>query len=445
MSTTDSGTATERPQAKNMQREARRVIASSFIGSTIEFYDFLLYATATALVFPHVFFTNLDPLAGAIASAGTFAAGYLARPLGGAVFGHFGDRLGRKKMLVLSMLVMGSASTLIGLVPGQAVIGSWGAVILILLRVLQGIAIGGEWGGAALMALEHAKGGKRGFAASFTNAGAPMGAALGTTVMGFVNHATGEAFLEWGWRIPFLLSVVLLALGIIIRSKIAESPIFEEAVEEEGKLGEKPKLPIVQILRRPKNLILVMLGGAGGFALQAVISIFAVGYAVDHGADRSTVLYLFALASVVSIPCVVGWARLSDVVGRKPIMITGTVLYLVLIFPMFAWYASGNGFLIFLAMTVGLCSHAAIYGPLAAFVSEQFGTTARYTGASVGYQLATLIGAGFTPTIITSIFASSQGDVTPVLWYLIGMGAVSAVFILLTRESKNNDLETYEH
>ncbi|WP_129661807.1 MFS transporter [Rothia uropygialis] len=445
MSTTASEARAERLGTRDKQREARRVIASSFIGSTIEFYDFLLYATATALVFPHVFFTNLDPLAGAIASAGTFAAGYIARPLGGAVFGHFGDRLGRKRMLVLSMLSMGSASTLIGLVPGQASIGSWGAIILIVLRVLQGIAIGGEWGGAALMALEHAKGGKRGFAASFTNAGAPMGAALGTTVMGLANHWTGDAFLEWGWRIPFLLSVVLLAVGIFIRSKVSESPIFKEAVEEEEKLGDKPKLPIWQILRRPKNLILVMLGGAGGFALQAVISIFAIGYAVDNGADRSLVLYLFALASVISIPCVVGWARLSDVVGRKPIMIAGTVIYLVLIFPMFDWYASGNPGLIFLAMVVGLCSHAAIYGPLAAFVSEQFGTSARYTGASMGYQLATLIGAGFTPTIITSIFAKSQGEIAPVLWYLIALGGVSGLFILLTRESKNNDLEAYEH
>lgn len=445
MSTTDPKTTSAHLGARDLRREARRVIASSFIGSTIEYYDFLLYATATALVFPHVFFTNLDPLSGAIASAGTFAAGYIARPLGGAVFGHFGDRLGRKKMLVLSMVAMGSASTLIGLVPGQASIGSWGAIILIVLRVLQGIAIGGEWGGAALMALEHAKGGRRGFAASFTNAGAPMGAALGTTVMGLANHWTGDPFLEWGWRIPFVLSVVLLAVGVFIRSKISESPIFREAVEADRKQGDRPKLPIWQILRRPKNLILVMLGGAGGFALQAVISIFAVGYAVDHGADRSTVLYLFAAASVVSIPCVVGWARLSDVVGRKPVMIGGTAVYLLLIFPMFSWYASGQAGWIFLAMVIGLCSHAAIFGPLAAFVSEQFGTTARYTGASLGYQLATLIGAGFTPTIITSIFAKAGGEIAPVLWYLIGMGALSGIFILLTRESKNNDLETYEH
>jgi hypothetical protein len=237
MSTTDPKTTSAHLGARDLRREARRVIASSFIGSTIEYYDFLLYATATALVFPHVFFTNLDPLAGAIASAGTFAAGYIARPLGGAVFGHFGDRLGRKKMLVLSMVAMGSASTLIGLVPGQASIGSWGAIILIVLRVLQGIAIGGEWGGAALMALEHAKGGRRGFAASFTNAGAPMGAALGTTVMGLANHWTGDAFLEWGWRIPFVLSVVLLAVGVFIRSKISESPIFREAVEADRKQG----------------------------------------------------------------------------------------------------------------------------------------------------------------------------------------------------------------
>ena len=311
--------------ARARNTEARKVIFSSYLGSTIEFYDFLLYASASALVFPYVFFTDLDPLAGTIAAYGTFAAGYLARPLGGAVFGHFGDRLGRKKMLIISMLIMGIASTLIGLIPSAAVIGSWGAVILILLRVCQGIAVGGEWGGAALMALEHSAKGRRGFAASFTNAGAPTGAALGTFVLGLFAAMPEEQFLSWGWRVPFLLSVLLLAVGVFVRSQVSESPIFQAALAKEAAEGPtaKRKVPIVEVLRRPRALVYTMLAGASGFALQVFLATFAVAYAVERGADRQPVLYAFALASVLSVFFVVGMGRLSDQLGRRPVMVVG--------------------------------------------------------------------------------------------------------------------------
>ncbi|MCC3289625.1 MULTISPECIES: MFS transporter [unclassified Arthrobacter] len=435
------------PALRPGKNEARRVILSSYLGSTIEFYDFLLYASASALVFPHVFFTNLDPLAGTIASYGTFAAGYLARPLGGAVFGHFGDRLGRKKMLILSMLIMGIASTLIGLIPSANTIGSWGAVILILLRVCQGIAVGGEWGGAALMALEHSAKGKRGFAASFTNAGAPTGAALGTFILGLFASMPEDQFLSWGWRVPFLLSALLLVVGLFVRSRVSESPIFKAAVEKEAADRDyaKPKLPIMQVLRRPRALIFTMLGGASGFALQVFLATFAVSYAVEHGAERQSVLYVFAAASILSVAFVVGMGRLSDRLGRRPVMVAGLVLFIAMIFPMFSWLSTGNVWLIFAVFMLGLLFHAAIYGPLAAFISEQFGTTARYTGASLGYQFATLLGAGFTPGILSSIYASSGRDTGPVVWYLAGMALISAIFILLTRESKDYDLETHEH
>lgn len=385
--------------ARARNKEARKVIFSSYLGSTIEFYDFLLYASASALVFPYVFFTDLDPLAGTIAAYGTFAAGYLARPLGGSVFGHFGDRLGRKKMLIISMLIMGIASTLIGLIPSAAVIGSWGAVILILLRVCQGIAVGGEWGGAALLALEHSAKGRRGFAASFTNAGAPTGAALGTFVLGLFAAMPEEQFLSWGWRVPFLLSVLLLAVGVFVRSQVSESPIFQAALAKEAAEGPtaKRKVPIVEVLRRPRALVYTMLAGASGFALQVFLATFAVAYAVERGADRQPVLYAFALASVLSVFFVVGMGRLSDQLGRRPVMVVGLVLFIALILPMFSWLATGNVLLIFVTFTIGLACHAAIYGPLAAFISEQFGTSSRYTGASLGYQFATLIGAGFTP------------------------------------------------
>jgi MFS family permease len=383
-----------------------------------------------------------------VAAYGTFAAGYVARPLGGIIFGHFGDKLGRKGMLIVSMLVMGIASTLIGLVPDASVAGPWGAVLLVILRVFQGIAVGGEWGGAALMALEHSESGKRGFAASFVNAGAPTGAVLGTLVMGAFSALPNAQFLAWGWRVPFLLSFVLLGVGMFVRLKVSESPIFKAALEKEkaeeaaaqGAAGRR-ELPLLQVLRRPKTLIFTMLAGAAGFALQVVLATFSVTYAVSKGADRQGVLYAFAAASFVSIIFVVMGGRLSDKLGRRPVMIGGLVLFIAYLVPMFQLLSSNNIGLIFVAFAVGLMIHSTLFGPLAAFVSEQFGTTSRYTGASLGYQLATLLGAGFTPGIVAQIFKDSGQDTSSVVWYLAIMSVVSIVFILLTREPKNNDLE----
>jgi MFS family permease len=436
--------------ANTRRREARTVIASSYLGSTIEYYDFLLYATAAAVVFPKVFFSGMDDWVGVVAAYGTFAAGYVARPLGGIIFGHFGDKLGRKGMLIVSMLVMGIASTLIGLVPDASVAGPWGAVLLVILRVFQGIAVGGEWGGAALMALEHSESGKRGFAASFVNAGAPTGAVLGTLIMGAFSALPNAQFLAWGWRVPFLLSFVLLAVGMFVRLKVSESPIFKAALEQEKAEQEQEagdhaavrrEIPLLQVLRRPKTLIFTMLAGAAGFALQVVLATFSVTYAVSKGADRQGVLYAFAAASFISILFVVMGGRLSDKLGRRPVMIGGLVLFILYLVPMFSLLSSNNIGLIFVAFAVGLMIHSTLFGPLAAFVSEQFGTTSRYTGASLGYQLATLLGAGFTPGIVAQIFKDSGQNTASVVTYLAIMSAVSIVFILLTREPKNNDLQ----
>ncbi|MGO4119523.1 MFS transporter [Arthrobacter sp. YAF16] len=432
--------------AGTRRREARTVIASSYLGSTIEYYDFLLYATAAAVVFPKVFFSGMDDWVGVVAAYGTFAAGYVARPLGGIIFGHFGDKLGRKGMLIVSMLMMGIASTLIGLVPDASVAGPWGAVLLVILRVFQGIAVGGEWGGAALMALEHSESGRRGFAASFVNAGAPTGAVLGTLVMGAFSALPNAQFLAWGWRVPFLLSFVLLGVGMFVRLKVSESPIFKAALEQEiAEQAEegagRREIPLLQVLRRPKALIFTMLAGAAGFALQVVLATFSVTYAVSKGADRQGVLYAFAAASFVSIIFVVMGGRLSDKLGRRPVMIGGLLLFIAYLVPMFQLLSSNNIGLIFVAFAVGLMIHSTLFGPLAAFVSEQFGTTSRYTGASLGYQLATLLGAGFTPGIVAQIFKDSGQNTSSVVWYLAIMSVVSIVFILLTREPKNNDLE----
>ena len=431
------------------RREARTVIASSYLGSTIEYYDFLLYATAAAVVFPKVFFSGLDDWVGVVAAYGTFAAGYVARPLGGIIFGHFGDKVGRKGMLIVSMAVMGVASTLIGVIPDASVAGPWGAVLLVILRVFQGIAVGGEWGGAALMALEHSESGRRGFAASFVNAGAPSGAVLGTLIMGAFAALPNEQFLSWGWRVPFLLSFVLLIVGMFVRLKVSESPIFRAAIEQEALAKSQDstgnaasRFPLLEVLRRPRTLVFTMLAGAAGFALQVVMATFSVTFAVSKGAERQGVLYAFAAASLISIAFVVLGGRLSDRLGRRPVMIGGLVLFILYLVPMFQLLSSNNIFLIFVAFTIGLMIHSTLFGPMAAFVSEQFATTSRYTGASLGYQLATLLGAGFTPGIVAQIFKDSGQNTGSVALYLAGMSVVSIIFILLTREPKNNDLQS---
>ena len=436
-------TASALPPA-NLARDRRRVVFSSYLGTTIEFYDFLLYATASAVVFGPVFFADLDPLAGSIAAYGTFAAGYMARPLGGVVFGHFGDRIGRKKLLVLSMLIMGLASTAIGLVPTPQLIGPWAAVILIALRVIQGIAIGGEWGGAALMALEHADAKKRGFAASFTNAGAPTGSVLGLLAMAIVSSLPQEQFLAWGWRIPFLLSFVLLLLGLYVRAKVSESPVFEHAMlrldAKESRANQtRPAAPLVQVLRRPGVLVTIILAATSAFALQVLLSTFAISYTVSLGTPRPQVLLAFAAAGIISIATTLLMGRLSDRVGRKRLMIAGNALFILVLPAVFALLSSGNIFLIFLGFTLGIVTQTVLYGPMAAFIGERFGTTSRYTGASVGYQMATLLGAGFTPIVLARLYADGS-SIVPVIVYLSLIALVSLVTVLFMPESKDMSL-----
>ncbi|NHU42261.1 MHS family MFS transporter [Rhodococcus sp. A14] len=436
--------------ADTKKKEIRRVVLSSYLGSTIEYYDFLLYATAAAIVFAPVFFSDLTPVAGTIASLGTFAAGYLARPLGGIIFGHFGDRYGRKSMLLVSMTVMGSASFLIGLVPPASAIGSWAAIILVLLRVSQGIAIGGEWGGATLMSLEHVGGRGRGFAAAFTNAGAPTGSLLGTIALAIVAVLPEEDFLLWGWRIPFLLSAVLLALGLFIRSRVSESPVFKEALarrtERDSATVPVTPPPLMSILRRPKNVVLVAGGCMASVAIQIMFATFAIGYATRSGATRSDVLIGFAICQFIAIFALLGFARLSDRIGRRPVMLAGLAGFAVFVVPILSMLSSGNVVLVALAFVLGFSVfQSATFGPMAAYIAEQFGTSARYTGASLGYQAATLLGAGFTPVILVSLQAATDGSTGLVAAYMIALAVVSSVFIVLTKESKDRDLATYQH
>ncbi|GGG65956.1 MFS transporter [Kocuria dechangensis] len=422
------------------KKQIRRVIASSYLGSTIEFYDFILYATAASLVFGPVFFANLDPMMATVASYMTFATGYLARPIGGVLFGHFGDRVGRKRMLLISMTTMGVVSVLIGFVPP---IETWGAVMLLVLRALQGIAIGGEWGGAALMSLEHAETKSRGLAASFANAGGPMGAFLGTAALALFALLPEDDFLAWGWRIPFFFSAVLLVIGLYIRMKITESPVFEAAValQDAGRAAKKP-LPVLEVLRRPRTLLTVGIVGMGAFAIQALFSTFVITYAVLNGTDRSTALWAFAFSQLFATVTIPVFAALSDRFGRRPVMLAGLLLMPLLAFPLFSMLGSGQTWSVVVAFLVALSLFQSMtFGPMAAFLGENFSTTSRYTGASLGYQIAALLGGGFTPVFASTIFAAGDGDVTGVIWYLIGICMLSAlVLIFLARESNEADI-----
>ena len=434
--------AAENENSRGRQRELRRVITSSFIGSTIEFYDFILYATASALVFGPVFFSQLDPQFAIVASYLTFAAGYIARPVGGILFGHFGDKIGRKKMLLASMTIMGVVSVLIGLVPP---IETWGAIMLLVLRALQGIAIGGEWGGAALMSLEHAGKKNRGFAASFANAGAPFGAFLGTAALGLFALLPEEQFLSWGWRIPFLFSAALLIVGLYIRMKVSESPIFKEAQAKAAvQKAEKPKVPLFEVLRRPGTLLIVGFAGIGGFAIQAMFSTFAISFAEQHGTPASVALWAFAFSQLFAAITIPAFAAASDRLGRRPVMISGYVLMAAFAFPVFWMLSQGSSVLTVAAFLISLpLFQAMTFGPMAAFLGESFGTMSRYTGASLGYQIASLLGAGFTPAIVASIYAAQGGVIMGSVWYLIAACVLSAlVLIFLVRESGDAEIQT---
>ena len=415
--------------------QLRRAVLSSYLGSVIEYYDFLLYATASAVVFNKVFFSALDPLAATVASFGTLATGYFARPLGGILFGHYGDRIGRKKMLILSMILMGVGSTLIGLLPTYAQIGVWAPILLVLLRIVQGIAVGGEWGGAVLMSAEHASS-RRGLWASFTNAGAPSGVVLSTLALALAAGATGEdEFLAWGWRIPFLLSIVLLAVGLYVRAGVTETPVFAEAAT-----GKPARPPLLEVLRHhPRNLALSIGIGFGAFVAQATLTTFLIAYAVDAGFPRPTVLNALTLSSAVAVPGSSDSRHCRTASGADRSCSPAPPRWRSGRSSSSRWSTAGRTILLALVVVVGQgIVHAAWYGPLAALYSELFSTRTRYTGASLGYQISGL-GAGLAPLIFASVLAAGGG--TLLISIIIAAGCViSIACILIIRETATTDL-----
>jgi MFS family permease len=416
--------------------QLRRAVASSFLGSVIEYYDFLLYATASAVVFSKVFFSSLDPLTATVASFGTFATGYLARPLGGVIFGHFGDRLGRKRMLVLTMTLMGVASFLIGLLPTYAQIGALAPIALILLRILQGVAVGGEWGGAVLMSAEHATS-RRGLWASFTNAGAPFGMVLSTAALGGTAAVLGEeAFLSWGWRVPFLISVVLLAIGLFVRLRVEETPVFKAAADH------GTRAPLLDVLRHhPRTLLLGVGVGLSAFVAQGTLTTYLIAYGVRAGFARPDVLNALTLSSALAVVSIIGWSALSDRVGRRPVVLAGALLMAVFGFALFPMVNAGSVAVLTLALVLGQAViHPMMYGPLAALYTEVFATRSRYTGASLGYQLAGL-GAGLAPLLFAQLDASTGGGGTMMISVIVAACCLLTVIcILALGETSRHDL-----
>jgi metabolite-proton symporter len=431
----------------------KRIVAASLIGTTIEWYDFFLYGSAAALVFNKLFFPDSDPLVGTLLSFLTYAVGFAARPLGALVFGHYGDRLGRKKLLVLSLLLMGGATFAIGLLPTHATIGSAAPVLLTVLRLVQGFALGGEWGGAVLLVSEHGDARRRGFWASWPQTGAPAGQLLATGVLSLLTAVLSDsAFGSWGWRIPFLLSGVLVIVGLWIRLSVDESPVFKQALAQaearkatQTTAGDAEKLPLVSVLRHHWRDVLVAMGARMAENISYyVITAFILVYATTSaGVSKQTALNSVLIASAVHFAVIPVWGALSDRIGRRPVYLLGAVGVGLWMFPFFRLIDTGGFGNLILAVTVGLVLHGAMYAPQAAFFSEMFATRMRYSGASIGAQFASVAAGAPAPLIATALL-DDYGSSTPIALYVIAAAVLTVIAVGVAKETRHRDLADVE-
>ena len=425
-------------------QSVRKVAAASFIGTTIEWYDFFLYGTAAALVFGELFFPEAEPLVGTLLAFSTYAVGFAARPIGGIVFGHYGDRIGRKSMLVLSLLIMGVATFVIGVLPTYASIGVVAPMLLVVLRFAQGIGVGGEWGGAVLMSVEHAPKGRRGFFGAWPQMGVPAGLLLSTAVFAIVQAGTSEAaFMAWGWRVPFLASILLVGVGLFIRLKLMESPAFQRVKETKT---EAPR-PIVDVVRKYPREVLVAMGmRVAENGCFYILTVFVLAYGEEQlGLAKGTMLTGVIIAAAIGLFTVPLWGALSDRLGRRPLYLAGAVVTTLWAFPLFGLIDTGTPILIWLSIVVGInLGHDLMYGPQAAYFSELFGTRVRYSGASLGYQLASVFAGGFAPLVATALLAAGGGSPTLVALYMMAMGLISVVATLVADETVDKDVHEDE-
>jgi MFS family permease len=410
------------PDARH-SAELRKAVIAATVGTTIEWYDFFIYGTAAGLVFGKLYFPNEDPLSATLAAFGTYFIGFIGRPIGAAIFGHYGDRIGRKATLIATLLIMGIATFLIAFVPGYATIGIWGAIILTILRVIQGIGVGGEWGGSVLIAMEWSRTQtSRGLVAAWPQFGVPSGLFLSNlAILGF-SAWSGDQFPVWGWRIPFLLSIVLVGIGLWVRLGILETPVFQRLVSEQ-RIERAPMLEVVK--RQPREIMLSALLRMAEQAPFYIFTAFIFAYATGTlKMSRDLILAAVLVAAVVSFVTIPLSGHISDRIGRRNMYLLGAAVMGVFGFVYFAMVDSAIPWLVFLAIVLSLIPHDMMYGPQAALIAESFTPRLRYSGSSLGYQLASIIAGGPAPIIATALFADFHSG-WAVAFYILGCAVVS--------------------
>lgn len=427
------------PNARLDQSKMRKIATASVIGTTVEWYDLFLFGTASALVFNQVFFPNLPPAVGTILSFLTFAAAYVARTLGAILFGHFGDRLGRKSMLLISLLTMGAATLAIGLVPDYNTIGLAAPFILLTLRIIQGLALGGEWGGAVLMTVEHAPEDKRGWYGSLVQVGVPFGTLLANVAFLIVTASVSqEALISWGWRVPFIASVLLVAVGIYIRLNIEETPSFQQVREQ----GAKAKLPFAYLMKHYWKQ--VILGGVATLSTGSTFTLMVasgMNYGTsEKGFSANMMLWVVLVACLLGLFLIPFFGKLSDKYGRKPIIAAGIAAEALLAFPFFWLINTGEVWAVFLAYGLMMIAFSANYGPIATFLAELFGSKVRYSGLSIAYMLSGLLGSAITPAI-TVWLLDLTGQSDSIAWYIAAAAALSFIALFLLSDNHKRDID----
>lgn len=432
--TIDAGTQIGR--SKNSAMAA--VVFAGSVGTIIEWYDFLIYGTAAALVFNTLFFPNVDPLTGTLAALATYAVGFLARPIGGVLFGHFGDRIGRKTMLMVTMLVMALGTFAVGLLPTYHQIGIWAPVLLVVLRIIQGIGLGGEWGGASLIVLEHAPAHRRGLYGSLVQVGFPLGLVASSGAFTLATTLPEQSFLAWGWRVPFLLSIVLLGIGWFVRTRVPESPLFEDGKRR----GDIARSPFLETIRNPRSFLVAVGLKISEVSWVYILTVFAVVYATGQlGLSKQLMLNAIVLAALIEVGTIPLFGWLSDVYGRRALYFAGTLFTVGFAFPLFWLLDSKDPTTVTLTVALALSlGHGTMFGLQSAYFPELFGTRVRYTGASFGFQVAAAIGGGLTPLIATSL-TSSTGGTTGVSLMLILLAVITFLAALAAPETKGKSLQ----
>ncbi|GAA3513584.1 MFS transporter [Actinocatenispora rupis] len=416
----------------------RKAALAASVGTLLEYYDYYLFGLSAAVVFPKLFFPDSSPLAGQLYSFAAFAVGFILRPIGGIVLGHIADRVGRQKALVLTIMLMGVSTFLIGVLPGYRSIGVAAPILLVVFRLVQGFSTGGEMGGATALAVEHARADRRGLFGALLLSGSGIALFISSGLMSLVSSLPDDEFLTWGWRLPYWLSVVLLVAGLIIRSRVPETPVFA-ADRDQG--VQQRRLPLLDVLRRPKPLVLGVLFGFANSIGGYVLTVYGPAYLKDRGSPASVALTATMIASGVQIVLAPTWGILSDRIGRKPVFLGGCIALAVLIFPIFAMFSSGRPALIYLGMTLGFSVCVIAMSALSqTILSELFGTSARATGVGLGYQLTAVLAGGFAPMIASALTAAAGGASWGVCLYMIGGCVLSAAAIVAVPETAGRSL-----